>query len=617
MKWPTEFTVFAVRQTHCKYSADDQLMSSATPIPAAGSSLNPQSVDGAHVVQFYEQDSFLLDQLSRFIGTALGGGDAAVVIATKAHREGLSQRLKARGLDIAKAAKQGRYIALDAAETLASLSVGGQPDPERFVAIIGPVLERARNAAEGENPQIAAFGEMVALLWSEGNPDGAIKLEQYWNLLGKIHPFTLWCGYPLAEFAKKEHADLFQRICAEHSAVIPNENYMALATEEMKLRAIATLQQKAQALDSEQALRRSEERFRQLVEAAQDYAIFMLDPNGCVSSWNAGAERIKGYRPAEIIGRHFSTFYPEEDIRAGKPTRELEIAVKDGRVEDEGWRVRKDGSRFWANVIIMALRDDHGNLIGFSKITRDFTERMRAHTALEAVKKKLEESEGSLRELSRHLLRTQDEERRKIGRDLHDSLGQYLSVLKMKLASLKSAGKHNGTAAQDLAECVELADESLKEVRTASYLLYPPMLEEFGLKSAISWYVDGFSTRSGIETSFHVQENFGRLQEDAELALFRVLQESLTNVHRHSGSTTAEVRLSSRDGWAVLEIRDQGKGIPGHSEQSEQGFVGRLGVGMRGMNERMRQLGGKIELKSSSRGTTVTAMIPNEQPANG
>jgi len=341
----------------------------------------------------------------------------------------------------------------------------------------------------------------------------------------------------------------------------------------------------------------------------------MLDPNGCVSTWNQGAERIKGYKPAEIIGKHFSTFYPEGDIRADKPGQELKIAVEKGRVEDEGWRIRKDGSRFWANVIITALRDERGNLIGFSKITRDVTDRMRAHAALQAVKQKLEESESSLRELSRHLLRTQDEERRRIGRDLHDSLGQYLSVLKMKLSALKSVGNQNGTAEQDIAECVQLADESLKEMRTASYLLYPPMLEEFGLRSAISWYIDGFSSRSGIETSFDVEENFGRLHADAELALFRVLQESLTNVHRHYGSATAAVRLSSGHGIAMLEISDQGQGIPGHSEQSDQDFVGTLGVGMRGMNERMRQLGGKIELRSSSQGTTVIAMVPNEQPA--
>ena len=560
-----------------------------------------------HLVQFYEQDSFLLEELSRFIGIALGAGDAAVVIATKAHRDGLSDRLRARGFDTVKASKQDRYITVDAAETLSKFIVNGEPDAERFAGTIGPLLARAKAAGEGENPKVAAFGEMVALLWAEGKADAAIRLEQLWNELAKTYSFHLWCGYPLTHFSQREHSEAFSRICAEHSAVVPDESYMSLATEEMRLRNVAVLQQKAQALESERALRLSEERFHILVEAVQDYAIFLLEPNGCISSWNIGAERIKGYKPSEIIGKHFSVFYPEEDIRAGKPERELEVAARDGRLEDEGWRIRRDGSRFWANVIITALRGDGGKLIGFAKVTRDFTERVRVYHDLQAARENLQRSENSLRQLSRHLLRTQDEERRRIGRDLHDSLGQYLSALKMKLATLKLA-RDNGNM-QDIAECTDLAEECVKEVRTVSYLLYPPMLEEFGLKSAISWYLEGFAKRSDIQTTFEVSADFERLDSDVELAMFRVLQESLTNVHRHSGSSTADVRLRTDGGLAILEISDHGKGIPGHLEQSGNDWPNTLGVGLRGMNERIRQLGGRLELSSSSQGTTVTAIV--------
>ena len=133
---------------------------------------------------------------------------------------------------------------------------------------------------------------------------------------------------------------------------------------------------------AEAALRRSEERFRLLVEGARDYAIFMLDPEGRVATWNSGAERIKGYRAEEILGRHFSIFYPQESVDRGKPQHELEVAAGEGRFEDEGWRIRKDGSRFWANVIITALRGKDGQLIGFSKVTRDFTDRKRAEESL-------------------------------------------------------------------------------------------------------------------------------------------------------------------------------------------------------------------------------------------
>ena len=157
----------------------------------------------------------------------------------------------------------------------------------------------------------------------------------------------------------------------------------------------------------EETLRQSEERFRLLVAGVQDYAIFMLDEKGYVASWNDGAQRIKGYMPEEIIGQHFSRFYPEEDIRSGKPAWKLIVAEKRAR-RDEGWRIRRDGSRFWANVIITPVRNDAGKLLGFSKVTRDFTERLLARKALEESQARLKESEENLRDLSLHLIQTQD-----------------------------------------------------------------------------------------------------------------------------------------------------------------------------------------------------------------
>jgi len=344
----------------------------------------------------------------------------------------------------------------------------------------------------------------------------------------------------------------------------------------------------------------------------------MLDPEGHVSSWNTGAERIKGYKSAEIVGKHFSCFYPEEDLRNGKPQWELEVAAKEGRFEDEGWRVRQDGSRFWANVIITAIRDDAGKLLGFGKVTRDFTERMQTQKALEKevaerreAERQLKVSEKSLRQLSLHLLRGQEEELRRIGRHLHDSLGQYLTALKMKLDSLASHKSGENETDREIGEYVRLAEDSIKEVRTISYLLYPPMLEEMGLKSAIPWYLDGFSSRSGIKTTFECDADFGRLPREIELALFRVLQESLTNVHRHSGSETADVRLLMKEGMGILEVKDQGTGIPsGLLEQSGPDWLDAVGVGLRGMNERVRQLGGRLEVASTEEGTTVRAMVP-------
>jgi signal transduction histidine kinase len=218
----------------------------------------------AHVVQFYGEDGFLLDELSRFIGSALGRGESAVVIATKEHRDGLARRLKSWGLDTAKALGQGRYVSLDAAETLAKITLGGWPDPIRFAEVVGGVIAGVAVATEGETRPVAAFGEVVALLWAERKPEAAIRLEQLWNDLARTYSFSLRCAYPMSAFCREEHGASLLKICAEHSAVIPGESYTALVSQDERLRTIAQLQQKAQALETEIAERRRvEEEVRQ------------------------------------------------------------------------------------------------------------------------------------------------------------------------------------------------------------------------------------------------------------------------------------------------------------------------------------------------------------------
>jgi len=573
----------------------------------------PQLVETApqseHVVYFYQESDSLLESLSDFIGSALGAGNAAIIIATKVHLDGLQQRLKACGLDTQRASRQGRFVALDASGLLSQIMVNGMPDEDLFAGTVGVAIARMSDALKGPRPVIAAFGEMVALLWTEGKIEAAIRLEQLWNELAKKHSFSLRCAYPMAGCHGERNIQPLVRICAEHSAAVFEEGDRSFRSGEGKIE-----------------LRRTEERFRLLVDAVQDYAIFMLDVQGHVSSWNTGAERIKGYGVSEIIGKHFSIFYPEEDLRAGKPEWELKIAAKEGRFEDEGWRLRKDGSRFWANVIISAIRDETGRLIGFGKVTRDYTEKIKANEALRKeiserteAQRKLHESERSLRQLSLRLLQTQDEERRRIGRDLHDSVGQYLVGLKMKVDSLKSSTERSRRGdASELAECSQLIEEAISEVRTISYLLYPPMLEELGLKSAVPWYLDGFTKRSGIKTTFEVSPEFDRIPGDLELALFRVLQESLTNVHRHSGSSTAVVRLMIENRTAILQVADEGKGARSKSgENHPQDWMGSFGVGLRGMNERMRQLGGDLQISFAQEGTTVTATLPLPDAESG
>jgi PAS domain S-box-containing protein len=584
-----------------------------TTVPQSAKNALPHSLNhSAHSVQFYFEDRLLIEGLAGLVATALVSGDAAIIIATKVHRETLARELKDRDLDTTRAIAAGRFVCLDASETLARIMLNGMPEPERFSRLMGGLITKARAAAKSEQVGLVIFGEMVALLWAEGKHQAAIRLEELWNDLAAQYSFSLRCAYPMNGFHKREHADSFAKICAAHSSVLPLGSRALVLNDDDQQRTIVALQLKLQVLEYESTLRETERRFRLLVEAVQDYAIFTLDADGRVNSWNVGAKRLKGYEASEIIGQHFSRFYPAEDIQAGKPQRELAIATSEGRVEDEGWRIRKDGSRFWANVVITATKDAQGGVIGFSKVTRDFTERMLAQQSLQNSQRKLLDSERSLRELSFHLLRTQDEERQRIGRDLHDSLGQYLSVLKMKLDSLKSSpSKMSRDDLAELNNCAQIAEDAVKEVRTISYLLYPPMLEEMGLKSAVSWYLDGFTERSGIRTTFEVSPALGRLAPDVELAIFRVLQESLTNVHRHSGSPTADVRLLLDDDNFILRVSDQGTGLNlNNFELPGQDWTGTHGVGLRGMRERMRQIEGNLELWSSEKGTTVTATVP-------
>jgi signal transduction histidine kinase len=179
--------------------------------------------------------------------------------------------------------------------------------------------------------------------------------------------------------------------------------------------------------------------------------------------------------------------------------------------------------------------------------------------------------------------------------------------LDMFATSLTSA---DGVAKKHLADCLRLVDQSLIEVRTISYLLYPPMLEEMGLPSAIPWYLGGFTKRSGIQTSLDISNACGRMPRDLELAIFRILQESLTNVHRHSESRQAGIRISCERGMIRLEVKDNGKGIPADLLEPARDSLGTLGVGLCGISERVNQLGGNLELLSTPHGTTVVATIP-------
>jgi signal transduction histidine kinase len=218
-------------------------------------------------------------------------------------------------------------------------------------------------------------------------------------------------------------------------------------------------------------------------------------------------------------------------------------------------------------------------------------------------------TEHELMQLTERLFNLQDEERRRIARELHDGTAQNLFAISVNLARLEQLSNDKADAQQLIAECQSLGDQCLQEIRTLSYLLHPPLLDQAGLVSALQWYVEGFTKRSGIYVDLYAQP-IGRLPSDIEMALFRVVQEALTNVRRHSASATANIRLERKPDEVLLEIKDRGQGLSVAKDNHDSDGLISIGVGIPGMRQRLRQLGGKLEIASNHNGTTISATVP-------
>lgn len=338
------------------------------------------------------------------------------------------------------------------------------------------------------------------------------------------------------------------------------------------------------------------------------------------------------------IAKFYELLHPDDR----EPTRQaIETSIQNNQQYDVEYRTMGPNGRYrWVRAIGRTLYNSDGEPISFNGITQDITARKQAEDAvrasetrykelaenldlqvqartreLEARNEEMARATEGLRELSSRLLLIQDEERRRIARELHDSAGQILTALGLELAAIRDRAKASSV---DLARQVEGADDLVRQlhsdIRTTSYLLHPPLLDEAGLSSALSWYVRGMSERSGIQVELDIAKDFGRLPRDMELIVFRLVQESLTNIHRHSGSKTARIRMKRDDQAVEVEIQDQGKGMaPGRLAAIRSGGSG---VGIRGMRERLHQLRGELKIESSNGGTSVFATIPIVQDSD-
>lgn len=267
---------------------------------------------------------------------------------------------------------------------------------------------------------------------------------------------------------------------------------------------------------------------------------------------------------------------------------------------------------------LLQLRADHSQAELFvrDQQVRDSNAPLSAADAasrLASQTKQLRAANNSLRELTGRLLQIRDEERRRIAGELHDSIGQLLVAQGIYLSSVAAeSGQLSAVAAKALKDGTKLIDQMSRELRTISYLLHPPLLDEAGLESAIRWFAEGFAERSKINVNLELSHALGRLSAEFEIAIFRIVQECLTNIHRHSGSPSATIRLDLSPDEIIVEIRDQGRGIA--AEKREKAASGHLsGVGLRGMQERIAQLGGRIDIKSNATGTAIIARLPIEK----
>jgi PAS domain S-box-containing protein len=370
----------------------------------------------------------------------------------------------------------------------------------------------------------------------------------------------------------------------------------------------------------EAALRENEKRLRAAFSQTYSF-MFFLTVDGTVIDANGAALGGAEFKREEVVGKKFwEPWWSPLPAEVEKLKAAVASVASGETVREEGSYALRDGTVRFADRTLTPVKDDNGQVVMIVATGMDITEQKELRDSLEERvnlrTRELREKNQELfkqseivRELSGRVLRMQDEERRRIARELHDSVGQLLSALGMNFSIIASSPDLTPAAAKAVAENATLLNQILSEIRTISHLLHPPLLDEIGLQSALKWYVEGYAERSKIKVNLELAPKLGRLSREAEISIFRVVQESLTNIHRHSQSPTATVRLQRDSDNLRLEIEDAGKGIT-LQKQGALSHPSRTGVGIGGMRERLRQLGGNLELTSDGSGTRLLAVLP-------
>lgn len=361
-------------------------------------------------------------------------------------------------------------------------------------------------------------------------------------------------------------------------------------------RIIATMTDVTERRKTEEALENANRLNREILDSVQE-GIVVHGRDMRYEMWNPFMERMTGVSAAQVVGKHPLKLFPF--LRESGAYKLIEQALRGevSRSLDLEYRIPQTGRRGWCDGDFTPLRDEKGEIAGAIVTVRNVTERKRR--------------EEELHQLSSRLLQLQDEERRRIARELHDSVAGGLLAANLSLAELGRSGSvltRRGRVV--LADAHKILKGLAREIRSISYLLHPPALDQLGLTSAIEEYANGFSQRSGIQADVEISEGIGRLPRDVETAVFRIIQESLGNIQRHSGSPSARIALKKLATKLTLKVSDRGRGFPRAIVEIESSRSNMLGVGILGMRERMRQLGGELEIRSGRSGTTVEVALP-------
>jgi PAS domain S-box-containing protein len=379
----------------------------------------------------------------------------------------------------------------------------------------------------------------------------------------------------------------------------------------------------------------SRELLYQLVDNVKDYAIYCSDLDGLIVSWNIGAEKVFGYPANEAIGQHGRILFTPEDQAKSEAEKELERAREHGYAEDKRWHIKKDGSYFFASGVQTPLFDNTGKHTGYAKIVRDLTERINLLNELEASKDNLEttvkertreiansneelrtevvsrkQSENLRVALLRRTIQAQEDERKRIARDIHDNIGQIVTGMRLKLQTVKDKYKDNLDLGNEITCLQELAQQIDSEVDFLTWELRPSILDHFGLQKALEKYVNEWSAHFNIPAELACTGLDRKiLLPEIETNLYRLVQEALNNVAKHAKANNVSVLLEQRDGKVVLIVEDDGIGFDVRQKAvlSEDD----RGMGLLGMKERAELIGGDFEIESSAgNGTTVYAKVP-------